>query len=219
MALVLAFTETENSPSANDITIADSTGLYDANNTGGYGTPNPDRADLKLFIKTFHVNSSLVETLLTPENYTTTTATEFTYTDISDGWKKHFLIGIDITGGVPTDEDVNAYLDAMTSTQLAALTNGQSVTINSVSYTLYITALETFPAPQAKIDKWELNERYNQSCLTCTEERAEKGTNFRTVWYLWMGANYDFQRGNKLQAQKDIERCNQIGQRLLYAES
>jgi hypothetical protein len=68
------------------ITIADSTGNYDAGtNTGGYGTPNPDRADVGLVIVA-NYKGSAGDTPLVITAYDPETATELEVALDLDGW-------------------------------------------------------------------------------------------------------------------------------------
>lgn len=217
MGLELKIKETEGV--SNSVTIDNDTQNYTANNLTGFGTPNPDRADLKLFLRVFHVDKDGVEAAIDPVPFDSTTVEFFILSTISDGWKKYYFIGVDITGGVPSDMDVNAYLDGIIAgAGLDTLTNESVVDISGTDYTLYITKTEKFPIPQARMDKIEAMENIELLCEECIAERADARAYYDLLKGLLISAVYNFDKGNKTRAQTIIEKANETGEQL-YEES
>ncbi len=219
MALGLKIKQTE--IAGNSLTIDDDTQNYTVNNLTGYGTPNPDRTDLKLFLRVFHVDKDGVEAVITPETYNTALVTSWTLSAVKDGRKKYYIIGIDISSTVPSDIDVNAYLDAIVAgAGLGSLTNGSVVNIAGTNYTLYITASEELPIPQARMDKveaWEVIEGL-RGCDSCEEQIKDAEAFYNLLKGLIVSAVYNFDKGNKTRAQTTIEKANETGEKL-YEES
>ena len=219
MALGLKIKQTE--IAGNSLTIDDDTQNYTVNNLTGYGTPNPDRTDLKLFLRVFHVDKDGVEAVITPETYNTALVTSWTLSAVKDGRKKYYIIGIDISSTVPSDIDVNAYLDAIVAgAGLGSLTNGSVVNIAGTNYTLYITASEELPIPQARMDKveaWEVIEGL-RDCDSCEEQIKDAEAFYNLLKGLIVSAVYNFDKGNKTRAQTTIEKANETGEKL-YEES
>mgnify|MGYP003562710923 CR=1 FL=1 len=74
------------------ITLVDDTGLYDLiTNPGGYGTPNPDRADLGLFVYGYEYNPDGDDVLLSTDNTEPDTLSSWEFSISGDGYM-YFLI-------------------------------------------------------------------------------------------------------------------------------
>lgn len=103
MALVLRLEYTSINSDGTQITITDATGNYDAStNPGGYGTPNPDRSDIALFlrayVKRFDGSDTITDTLLTDTpNDTDPTAVASWLVDVDkQGWHQMDLYGLNL---------------------------------------------------------------------------------------------------------------------------
>lgn len=197
----------------NSLTINNNTGVYDAvNNPGGFGTPNLDREDLKLYLHTIHVDKDGNELVVNPAAYSPVSVEAWTESGILDGIKQHFIIGIDQTANIPTDTDVYAFILA---SDLDTISNGDTVDIAGTNYTIYITKTITFPIPQARLDRIEANEQVENS--GCDADRAENQEFYDLLRMSMESAVHNFNMENYVRAQTIIEKANEIGEQL-YAE-
>jgi len=77
--------------------LEDSTGVYDVtDNPGGYGTPNPERASLALYLYGYKYNKDVPDTLLTIDNVAAPTAASWTIFMSQDGYYYFKLLGFAI---------------------------------------------------------------------------------------------------------------------------
>lgn len=217
MALELKIKETE--VANNSTTIENDTGVYNVDtNPTGLGTPNPERTDLKLYLRTNHVDKESVEVAVNPAAYDSNTVEIWTESGILDGWKKHYIIGIDKSVNNPSDVDVHAFLDA---SDLDALTNESTVDIAGTDYTLYITNTDTFPIPQGRMDLIEANEIkeiYRAQFPDDPNLLQEKQVQYDEIRGLLEGATSSWGLEHFSRAQTIIEKANELGEKL-YEES
>jgi hypothetical protein len=95
MALILNITKDSISSDGATLKVVDSTGDYDAtDNPGGYGTPNPDRSDLALFLRAFGKQIAEDDVTLTIATYNPQTADEWDITLQTDGWQQIKTYGL-----------------------------------------------------------------------------------------------------------------------------
>ena len=187
MSLVLQITLQSISADGTTLVFADTTGNYDSvNNPGGYGTPNPARNTLALFLQVFNNrfdgSPTVVETPLTIASYTPTTVTSWTATVAKEGWQEAIVYGCplyDETGA--TLYSVGEVLYDVASSQLRQIltvsgTGPYTYTFNIIQVsalgtagieTLYSTVLNTYVIPtlyncfNSANSKWLLS---NQDC-------------------------------------------------------
>lgn len=213
MALILGVQDVE--IENNGIVITDTTGLYDAvDNPGGYETPNLFRTDIKLFLRSIHVDKNGTETQIITDTYDSLTVDTWTASTIKDGVKHHYIVGVDIRSNVPLDSDVQEFLD---DSVLNDLTNESTVSIAGTDYTLYISKIDSFPIPQARLDRIEANEKVNK-CVPCDEDREESQAFYDLLRMEMEASVHNFNVGNQTKAQLCIEKANEIGEQL-YEES
>jgi hypothetical protein len=92
----------------------DITGVYSVNNTGGYGTPNADRADVALYFyakrlpynKPFEVVSLATNYIDYNSEYTNEYKSTFELEYDKDGWYQVFIIALPISYDTPSNGDV-----------------------------------------------------------------------------------------------------------------
>ena len=105
-----------------------------------YGTPNPDRADVAVFLTAYKVDVNLIETAATVETFDPKTATEFTVTNGIDGrYKYYFIIADDWLVG--TEYDQYDVVWSPTEEAFYEYTFETATTGNLVTDTVYWTAL------------------------------------------------------------------------------
>jgi len=126
MALELNICRTATTADCGTVTITDQTGNYDAvDNVGGYGTPNPDRADLALFLMGWKWVSpdedDPEDVPLTINNDDPLNVTSWDIAQTIDGYYYYKIFGVPVwdvavaytTGDVVYDSTYQAYYKAL----------------------------------------------------------------------------------------------------------
>lgn len=96
------------------ITIKDDTGVYDADNTGGYGTPNNDRSDYAAVLRVFYqpysgAKQSLLEldnSIKYDANYTNSEVSTYIIPYKTDGWYQFHYVLVPTTLASPVVGDI-----------------------------------------------------------------------------------------------------------------
>lgn len=99
---------------ATDILIKDDTGVYSLDNTGGYGTPNNDRADyaavLRVYYQPFTGDKesllSLADSIKYNASYTNGEVSQYTVPYKTDGWYKFYYVLVPTSIGAPAEGDI-----------------------------------------------------------------------------------------------------------------
>lgn len=98
MAVTMSICQTATNADCTEFTITDETGLYSVTNTGGYGTPNLDRADLALYLIGYKYEEGEEDSEITdlinntdPEN-----VTEWAIANTEDGYYYFNIMAIPV---------------------------------------------------------------------------------------------------------------------------
>jgi hypothetical protein len=130
-----------------------------------YGGMNPERNTLKLFLATLHFSTEGVQRLSVVE-YDPLTVESFYINNVLDGYKRYYMIAIDISVNIVADEDVYDLLDTVDFETLI----GGTIEINGVNYDYYSTKLYCFPTPNIDKAYLDVAKEYFLKCNTCNDD-------------------------------------------------
>lgn len=205
MALELKISVTDEAIDGTSITIQDDTGAYaSGSNEGGYGTPNEERADLRLYMLPLKKDDEGNATALTADNTSADTATQWTITLTADGWHAFGLIAANpYSASADYSAGTIIFDDASNEIYIAKSANGVSSTVvapstditNSVwgsieSGDIDLNQVLVYPSNYDLVDSVILNQiiagRSNKIYTTYVAENCNKCdlTKDRTIQYL-----------------------------------
>lgn len=223
MALSLVIAKTGINADGTEITITDQTGVYDAStNPGGYGTPNPERTDLALFLRVFAKRYNKTETLestnLTtdPDSSDPLVVANWDCTLLSekDSWIQATIYGLQLyaasTGLLFEVGELCYDVDSASIVKILTREEGEGYTYTSESVTeadldnesyskAYTTILNTYAIPQICFCKYRVNKCWQ---TTQTEENFQK---YNTIDAYITAVQYAFGFGSYAEGQQMIE--------------
>ena len=224
MALELAISKGALNDTDGTLIISNSTGDYNADtNTTGFGTPNPERADIALFLRAYNNRyegeSDITGTLMTasPDDSDPLATTLWTLTLIKDGWIKATIYGVkiyDTADSFQIDEIVwNDSLNKLERILTKSGTGPYTYTkedatqadLENSDYTIpYSTVLNTYTIPSLCECHLKSIDRY----LDSQDEDDEKLS--RKISANLISIRNSFLTGSPAEAQKKVERAEAI---------
>jgi hypothetical protein len=227
MALVLVISKDSISQDGSTVKVVDSTGDYDVNdNPGGYGTPNPDRTDLALFIRSFSKRVSEDDIQLEVSTYDPETADEWDITLSKDGWQQVIVYGLRLYSTSLNLSIGELVYNTATEEIFKILTKSGSgpytytyevVTIEEVEETgvtvAYEGTLNTLIVPGLDKCLSSANSKYFSELEVNTKSKPCEDNNFNQ--YLKIDAYlkaiaYDFAAGNYTASQEMVEQVEKL---------
>ena len=215
MALQLKLKNTNNiNEEGNRVYLEDSTGTYSLTNLGGYGLPNITRESIALFVLSIY-KSSKGDVIGSLEPYNPATATKFNVITPKDGWYVFQLISVEyynstslqIVGEVRYDYDLNKLV---VYTLEGTIKEVELSTLKDSKY-VGVTTDTLFIANSSKT-KLKVNAQISDALFNGADFNDKKliryKDNYNAVRSILQGAIYEFCRGNKYVAQKNIEFLN-----------
>lgn len=106
-----------------------------------YGTANPDRDEVAVYLTAYKVDEDLVETALEVEAFDPETATEFTTTNGDDGWSKYYFVIVD-RWLIGTEYEQYDLVWSESEEAFYEYTNETASTGNLVTNATYFTAVD-----------------------------------------------------------------------------
>lgn len=214
-------THTFNSSSSR-LYLEDDTGLYSSSNTGGYGTPNLARNTLAL-IPVGIYKSSTGNRLITFDKYNPLTATVFNAVIGIDGWYEFHLLSFPIYDATQlqsyaagdsyydsvSGNILNIQVDSITTLNVAVVVSSDYLL--GTSYEVAKSDDELVAASNTKI-MIRINaniSNYITNNIDFLEKKLVRyKNNYDAVRIILQGSLYEFARGNKAVAQKNLEFLN-----------
>lgn len=131
MALELSLSVSTEAADGTSITIADDTGTYDVStNEGGYGSPNEERADLRLYMLPLKKAEDGSATVLDVDNDTAESVDSWEITLTSDGWHSFGVVAANPYSGSTDYSLLNiVYEDASNEIYICKKVNGPGSTV------------------------------------------------------------------------------------------
>lgn len=221
MALELQISKGALNDTAGTLVIEDSTGNYNAStNPTGYGTPNPDRADLALFLRAYNNRyngeSDVTGELLTAtaDDSDPTAVTEWTLTLADDGWIKATIYGVKIydeavsfeVGEIVWNDSLNKLERILTKTGSGPYTytkeDAAEADLEDTDYTVpYSTVLNTYAIP----DLCECHLKAVNKYLDSQDDDDKE--NSRKIQAYLISIKNSFLTGSPAEAQKKVEKA------------
>lgn len=154
------------------MTVIDDTGLYDAiTNAGGYGTPNPDRSDLGLFVYGYEYNPDGDDSLILSDNTEPNTASSWEFDISGDGYIYFFVLAFNAwDSSTPYDPDDLVYHNSNFYKALQSSTNVEPS--SSTSATWDILSDDEIIAEKANVVNARLDELNMQDGDICFSNLA-----------------------------------------------
>lgn len=227
MSLVLVISKDSISSDGTTMTIVDSTGDYNVTtNPGGYGTPNPDRADIAIILRAFAKRISEDDIELDIASYDPENATEWEITLNKDGWQQIEAYGLRLYS-VDTEFSIGELTyNAATDEIFKILTKSGSgpytytydvVTIDEVDEddvtTAYSYVLNTLVLSLSDICLYKSIKKYYDDLDITVKTNPCEDSNFgnylKIDTYLKTIA-YDFAAGNYSNAQESVEQVENL---------
>jgi hypothetical protein len=116
MALVINIVKSSINDAGTELNLSDSTGVYEvSDNPGGYGTPNPDRADIALILVANNKRQDDGDVECTVQTYNPVTATTFIVELNKDGWYQVDTYGLRLYDDTVLFDVTEAVYDVATS--------------------------------------------------------------------------------------------------------
>ena len=224
MALELQIAKGALDSTAGTLIISDSTGDYDASsNTTGFGSPNPARADVALFLRAYNNRyegaSDITGTLMTvtADDSDPAALTKWTATLIKDGWIKATVYGV-LIYDTATSFELNEIVwnDSLNKLEKILTKSGsgpytytkedatEADLEDSDNYIRYSTVLNTYAIP-------DLCECYLKSINTYlqSQEADDKALADKIRAYE-VSLKNSFLTGSPAEGQKKVERAEAI---------
>ena len=206
----------------NKLQIKDDTGTYSLSNLGGYGGVNNNRSDIALFISGKYMSSNGKALYITFDPYDPLTVDTFNVNLLLDGWYSVSLYSFSIVTSaqdIATYNPNQVYYNSDTNTLVRVDVDAfNTKTLSTIALSDVVlttepdTSIDIFPTYNSGFTKNKLNSLISD-LLTNNVDFKDKRLirlkdNYNLVRAILQGALYEFCRGNKSVAQKDIEFLN-----------
>lgn len=226
MALTINIVKSSLNSDGTVMNLSDSTGAYNvSDNPGGYGTPNPDRDQLAIYLRAYNKRSD-DDVALSIATYDKVTASTWAVTLNKDGWQQVNSYGLrfystdtsfsvlELVYNVATAE----IWKILTKTGSGPYTYTYSVATeadleDTDNVVLYKSTLNTITLVNFDKCIYRALKKYNDNISADTPELATLDANFNR--YLKLGSygksiSYDFAAGNYTNAQEMVEQTEDI---------
>lgn len=220
LQLKLKNTETINTEGTR-IYLVDDTGIFTATNLGGYGTPNTNRSDVALLVLGL-LKHSKGNQVVSFEGYDPKTTNKFNAIIGQDGWYVFSLLQLpfltdralqsNTIGEILYDADFGKIVRVIAGIEIGVLAL-QEVNMLELNDSVFVKSVVEvfFIANNSKI-KLKINTQvsdliYEEKDFT-DKKLIRFKDNYNAVRALLQGAIYEYCRGNKFIAQRDIEFLN-----------
>lgn len=214
MALELKYEITYNTD-LDKIIITDTTGVYDVNNTTGWGAPNPSRASVALVLYAKYNNYDLPQTNLSLVNdvirysagYTNDEESVFELDYVADGWYTYGMAAVPTANGAPVANDIifDTGLSRLQIYKDAAFTDLVSADWEYLLVADIVTVKQEITFLKLICKRNELLEELI-SCYQCTSCKCQDKENELLRLNIFIqGADYRFHSQKEFEAQRMVE--------------
>lgn len=224
MSLVLQLQNYAINDAGTVLTIKDATGTYDADsNPGGFGTPNPARSDIALFLRTYQKRydgtDDIVNTLLTstPNDADPKVVESWAVDLLTDSWLQATVYGLpiystatlfavnDLVWKDDSDEIIRIDTVSGSGPYTYTFTVIQEADLENTDYTVaYSTVLNTYAIPSISICLQKANDYYWET------EKEKDWKRYLEIQSLIISITYGFAIGAYANSQKKIERVENM---------
>lgn len=202
MALSIKSSYLNSVKGADYFVLRDTTGVYSGTNTGGYGTPNPERASLILFILADRIVKGVRSALVvTPQNTDLTTNANWDV-KTEDGAIETLLFTTSQWVDGAYSKNTVVYNEGKTYKAVSDMTSGLLTEKDKWSP---ITTIKDYPFPSGNYhlgDKLHnlhtyacIADEYIKSGLDCSCKCGKEGaTNLREAMHMFVGSSFGYVR-------------------------